>query len=276
MKIFKKVAIIGTGLIGGSLAMAINKGRLAGEVVGVSRHKKNLRIAERRGAIDRGSQSLEIIKGADLVILATPVGVILRLAPKISKIVSDNCIVTDVGSTKKEIVASLEKTFKRFIGTHPLAGSEKRSVSNASAALFKDTLCILTPTAKTNKTAFNKVNLLWKKAGAKTTVLRPDVHDRILGFVSHLPHIAAFSLMESVPKNYLEFAAAGLKDTTRIAASDSELWAEIFLSNRSNLLKGIKTLQKNISCIGKAIKNRNKKRLSDILNRAKAKREILS
>jgi len=276
MRIFKKVAIVGTGLIGGSLALAIKKGGLANEVVGVSRHKKNLLLAKKRGAIDRGSQSLEIIKGADLVILATPVDVILNVAAKISKITGKGCIVTDVGSTKEKIVVSLQKTFPVFVGTHPLAGSEKRSIANANPSLFRNTLCILTPTAKTNKKALSKVNLLWKEVGAKTVVLRPDVHDRILGFVSHLPHIVAFSLMESVPKNCLKFGAAGLKDTTRIAASDSELWAEIFLSNRKNVLKGINTLQKNITSIKKAIKNRDKQKLSVILNRAKTKREILA
>ena len=272
MKLFNKVAIVGTGLIGGSLALAIKKSGLAGEIVGVSRHKKSLVLAKRRGAINRGSQSLEIIKGADLVVLATPVDTILAFAPKISKFIKKDAIVTDVGSTKERIVKSLEKRFPNFVGSHPLAGSEKRSIANAHPDLFKNSLCLLTPTKKTNKRAMNKINILWKKVGAKTIFIDPERHDKILAFVSHLPHIVAFSLIEAVPRNFLRFGSTGLKDTTRIAASDSELWAEIFLSNQKNILKTISLFKRNISSIESAIKRKNRKSLGEILERAKNKR----
>ena len=276
MKPFKKAAIIGTGLIGGSLALAIKKRRLAKEVVGVSRHARNIALAKRRGVIDKGSVSLEVIRDADLVIFAAPVDVIKKLAPKAAKFLNKNCIVTDVGSTKQEIVSCLEKIFPLFVGSHPLAGSEKRSVANAQMDLFRNSLCILTPTRKTNRKALRALNIFWKKVGANTEFLSPDAHDTVLGFVSHLPHIAAFSLIEAVPKNYLRFAASGLKDTTRIAASDSELWAQIFLSNRRNLSAAIAILEKNITKIKKALRRNNIKQLSRILKEAKAKREILA
>lgn len=276
MELFNKVAIIGTGLIGGSLALAIKKNRLAGKIVGVSRHKKSLLLAERRGAIDSGSQALEIIKDADLVIFATPVNVILSLAPKVAKFIKKDCLVTDVGSTKEKIVSSLEKRFPNFVGSHPLAGSEKRSIANAHPGLFKNSLCLLTPTKKTNKRAMEKINLLWKRIGAKTNSLSPEAHDKILAFVSHLPHIVAFSLIESVPGNFLKFGSTGLKDTTRIASSDSELWAEIFLSNQKNILQAVTKLEKNISRIKSVVKTKNKKQLSAILKKAKEKREVLA
>ena len=275
MKLFKKVAIIGTGLIGGSLAQAIKKNRLADEIVGVSRHKRSLALAKQHKAIDRGSQSLEIIKGADLVVFATPVDVILKVAPKARQFIDDKAIVSDVGSTKELIVKNLEKIFPRFVGSHPLAGSEKRSIANANPSLFKDSLCILTPTRNTDTRALKRIALLWKQVGAKTSIIDPAVHDTILAFVSHLPHVAAFSLIDAVPSQYLQFSATGLKDTTRIAASDSEIWTEIFLSNRQNILKAIFLWQKEISQIQIAIKKKDSRQLSLLLQKAKVKRERL-
>lgn len=272
---FKKVAIVGTGLIGGSLALGIKKKRIASEVVGVSRHKKSLAAAKRMGAIDKGSLNLRIIKDADLIILATPVNVILNLAAKISKIAGTDAIITDVGSTKQEIVAKLERIFPNFVGSHPLAGSEKRSISNADPEMFIGSVCILTPTRKTKGLVLKRIKGFWNRLGASTIDLSPENHDKILSFTSHLPHIAAFSLIESVPHSYLEFASGGLKDTTRIAASDRELWADIFLSNRKNILKGIVVLEKNLANIKSALNNKDRKSLIKILKRAKKKREKL-
>ena len=272
MEPFKKAAIIGTGLIGGSLALEIRKFGLAKKIVGVSRHAKSLAWAKRIQAIDRGSLDLNVAKDADLLIFATPVNAIVDLAPKLVKIVNKECIVTDVGSTKELVVKSLERLFPKYIGSHPLAGSEKRGVRYAHKDLFKNSLCILTPTRKSDRRALKLVNEIWKKAGAKTVFLTPQLHDKILAAVSHLPHIAAFSLIASVPDSFLKFASGGLKDTTRIAGSDSELWAQIFLSNRKSLLKNIAELQKNISVIKSAIKNNDKQKLSQILENAKNKR----
>ena len=275
MKLFERIAIVGTGLIGGSLALAIKKHHLAEEVIGVSRHMKSLKLAKKKGAIDRASQSLEIIKDADFVILATPVDVILEQASRIAKIIKKDCLVTDVGSTKEKIVAKLEKTFANYIGSHPLAGSEKRGISSAKADLFKHSLCILTPTALTDKKSLRLLSKFWNKVGARVETLDPKRHDKILSFVSHMPHIAAFSLIGAVPKQFLKFASGGLKDTTRIAASDSELWAEIFLSNSKNVLQAIKALKGNILEIEKEIKNRDKKKLSINIEKARLKRETL-
>ena len=274
-KLFDKVAIVGTGLIGGSMALAIKKKRLANEVIGVSRHRKTLLIAKRNGIIDRGSQDFSIIKDADLVVLAAPVNTILNSAEPISKIIRPDCIVTDVGSTKREIVSKLGMIFPGYVGSHPLAGSEKRGVLNADAGIFCGTLCILTPTRKTDKQALGKIKKLWNALGARVLLLPADSHDKILSFVSHLPHVAAFSLISIVPGKYLKFAASGLKDTTRIASSDSQLWSDIFLSNPKNISKAISLLQDVLSRIKSAIDKKDRKLLSSILKEAKKKRESL-
>jgi prephenate dehydrogenase len=275
MRLFKKVAVVGVGLIGGSIAKAIKKQKLADEIVGVSRHKKTILLAKKMGAIDKGSQDLNIIKDADLVILATPVIAVINLAPKISQLIKPNCIVTDVGSTKEKIVARLEKVFTHYVGSHPLAGSEKRGIMHACAQIFKDSLCILTPTKNTDAQALAKIKKLWIKLGAKVVFLSASEHDKILAFVSHLPHVSSFSLMNSIPKHYLKFASGGLKDTTRIASSESELWLDILLSNPKNILKTIKILQKNLNRIKSAIQKKDKILLAQILKEAKAKRYIL-
>jgi len=275
MRPFTKVAIVGVGLIGGSIALAIKKKKLAHEVIGVSRHRKSLLLARKRGAIDRGAQQIDIIEDADLVILATPVSVILNLAPQISKIIRPDCIVTDVGSTKAEIVAKLEKIFPYFVGSHPLAGSERRGVLNACPELFKDSLCILTPTKKTAAKAKDMVSKFWNELGARVIFLSPSNHDKALSFISHLPHVAAFSLMRSVPNQYLKFAAHSLKETTRIASSDIRLWADIFLSNRKNLAGSVESLERNLKQIKSAIATNNRRLLLKVLKGANLKRELL-
>ncbi|MDO8662571.1 MAG: prephenate dehydrogenase/arogenate dehydrogenase family protein [Candidatus Omnitrophota bacterium] len=276
MRLFNKVAIIGTGLIGGSLGLFIKKHRLAQEVVGVSRHKKSLGLALKMKAIDRGSLSLDIIRGADLLILATPVETIVNLRKQILKIAGKGCLVTDTGSTKVNIVSFLEKTFPNYIGAHPLAGSEKCGIANASIGLFKNSLCILTPTKKTQKKALDKIKALWVKAGARVVLLSPKEHDRILSFTSHLPHSVAFSLIDSIPDKFLKFASGGLKDTTRIAASSPELWQGIFLTNKINLLESISLFEEGLNKLKFAIKNNDKKLLTHILTRAQKKRIILA
>ncbi|MDD5246594.1 MAG: prephenate dehydrogenase [Candidatus Omnitrophica bacterium] len=274
MKSFKKVVIIGVGLIGGSLALAIKKKKIAYKIVGVSRHKSTLLLAKKRGVIDEGSQDIRIADGADLVILATPIETMLKLAVPLSKIIDKDCLVADVGSTKEEVVKKMEKVFANFIGTHPLAGSEKRGVANARADIFSGSLCVLTPTARTCPQAKKRIKALWQLLGARVTSLSPRAHDKIIAFVSHLPHIVSFSLIGSVPKNFLGFSASGLKDTTRIASSDSSIWTSILLSNHF-CLPAIEAFQKHLSEIKKAVKNKDKAALDHILRRAKDKRGIL-
>lgn len=273
--LFKKVAIIGVGLIGGSLALGIKKKRLALEVVGVSRRKETISLALKMKAIDKGSLSLDIVNGAELIIIATPIDTVIRLRKEIFKHANKGCIVTDVASTKETVSKSLEKTFPNYIGSHPLAGSEKRGIKNASPSMFKDSLCILTLGKKASALSFKKIKKMWTKLGARIVILDPESHDKNIGFASHLPHIVAFSLMNSVPLSALKFCAKGLKDTTRIAASDPFLWRGIFLSNRGNLLKAIDAFQENLKKIKRAIRANDAKALEKILSKSRKIRESL-
>jgi len=275
MRLFHKAAIIGTGLIGGSLALFIKKNKLAREVVGVAEHKASLALALKMKAIDRGSLSLSIIKGADLLILATPVDSIISLRKKIRKYAWPGCIITDVGSTKARIVSLLEKDFKNYVGSHPLAGSEKRGIENARPGIFNNSLCILTPTKRTSRKALARIKSLWIKAGSRVVMISPKLHDKALSFTSHLPHIAAFSLINSVPLEFLKLSSGGLKDTTRIAVSSPRLWQGIFLTNKNELLAALVHFEKNLRVIKSAIKNNDKKLLTKILRQAQKKRSSL-
>jgi len=275
MSLFNKVAIIGTGLIGGSLGLFIKKNKLAGEVVGVAGHKASLNLALKMKAIDRGSLSLDIIKGADFLILATPVDMVIGLRKKILKIAGKDCVITDVGSTKGKIVALLEKDFPDYVGSHPLAGSEKRGIENARPDIFKDSLCILTPTRKTSKKALAKIKALWLRTGARVTLLSPNEHDKALSFTSHLPHLVAFSLINSVPTGFLKLSSGGLKDTTRIASSSPLLWQGIFLTNKKDSLKAVALFERNLNKIKGAIRKNDKKLLTNILKQAQNKRSLI-
>ncbi|MFH0855233.1 MAG: prephenate dehydrogenase/arogenate dehydrogenase family protein [Candidatus Omnitrophota bacterium] len=275
MRLFNKVAIIGTGLIGGSLGLLIKKNKLAGQVVGVSRHKKSLDLALKMKAIDRGSVSFDIIKGSDLLILAVPVDTLISLKERIRKAAGRNCLVTDVGSTKAQIARHLSAIFPNYVGSHPLAGSEKRGILNAGPGIFKGSLCVLTPDKKTMPGALAKIKALWVKLGARVVCLSPEKHDKVLSFTSHLAHLAAFSLIKSVPLNYLKFASSGLRDTTRIAASDPGLWQGIFLTNKTELLKALRLFELNLKEIKYAIAKNDKGRLAGILKQAQEKRNIL-
>ncbi len=275
MRLFNKVAVVGTGLIGGSLALFIKKNKLAREVVGVAEHKASLALAIKMKAIDKGSLTLDIIKGADLLILATPVDTIIALKSEIHKNLGNDCVVTDVASTKEKIASLLEKDFRNYVGSHPLAGSEKRGIENARPDIFKGSLCILTPTKKTRKIALAKIKALWLKAGARIVMLAPKAHDKALSFTSHLPHIAAFSLINSVPLNFLKLSSGGLKDTTRVALSSPALWQGIFLTNKNELLMALTHFEKNLRVIKKAIRSNDKLLLTKILSQAQKKRSIL-
>ncbi|MCG8429974.1 MAG: prephenate dehydrogenase/arogenate dehydrogenase family protein [Candidatus Omnitrophica bacterium] len=275
MRMFGKVALVGVGLIGGSLGMAVKKHRLAREVVGVSRRAASIEKARKRKAIDRGSRELDIIRGADLVVFAAPVSVILRRAPEVARYLDERCIVTDVGSTKTEVAAGLRKIFPRYVGSHPMAGSEKRGVANASADLFRGALCLLTPTRSTEAAAARKVELLWRKVGASTARLTPARHDAIVARVSHLPHAAAFALVNAVPERCAKFGAGGLKDTTRIAASDEDIWTDVFLTNKPALLEALAAFERSLLGITRALRKDDRRALRAVLRRAKLRRQRL-
>lgn len=275
MKIFKKVVIIGTGLIGGSLGLALKKQGLAGQVIGLSRHLKNARLAKEIGAIDDIGSSLKVVADADLVILATPVDTIINFALRIERKIKKDCIVIDVGSTKESIVSKVNTLIPNFLGCHPLAGSEKKGIVNLQDNIFKGSICIITPTIRTSQHTLNKVKLFWEKLGANVVILSAKKHDQVVALTSHLPHLIAFSLINSIPAKFLGLSSSGLRDTTRISSSDPNLWSEIFLSNRLNLLTALSIFQSKLTAFQLALKSKNKKRLSRILRQGQKKREKL-
>jgi prephenate dehydrogenase len=257
---FKKITIIGVGLIGGSFGLALKKKKPSFKIVGVDKQKV-IEKAITREAIDEGTVNLEEgIKEADVVILATPVKTILDLLPQINPFLKKECLVTDTGSTKKQIVKRANKVlFKdiHFIGGHPMAGSEKYGIDSADPHLFQDKTYILTPTNKSNLMAMEKIFSLIKMIDANMLILDPLDHDRIVGAVSHLPQIMAISLTNMIGElaqrennnNYFKAVGEGFKDMTRIALSPRKIWEDICDTNKGTILEMIQKFKQYLNLI---------------------------
>ncbi|VAW12048.1 hypothetical protein MNBD_BACTEROID05-744, partial [hydrothermal vent metagenome] len=277
--LFKRVTIVGVGLMGGSVGLAIRKHRLAKEVVGLSQKQSSLVAAIKKKAIDTACSDVsKAIRNADLVILATPVDSIIKLLSTISPYLRRGCVVTDIGSSKVEIVKAAEKVLGNgvnFVGSHPLVGSEKQGVEFATAELFDHSQCIMTPIKKTNNSAREKVKKLWSRVGCEVTILSAQEHDEIMAYTSHLPHLLAFGLTEIISQEHLKFAARGLLDTTRIAGSSPQMWNDICLSNSQNVLKSLDHFVKDLSILRKAIVNKDQKTLLEYLTKAQEKRNAI-
>lgn len=286
---FKQVAIIGVGLIGGSLGMILRRKALADLVVGVGRRIENLKTAVALGAIDRYvADPQEGVRGADLVILATPVDTYERHLHEWAHCLTPGAIVSDVGSVKGTLVERSESalpTSVHFVGAHPIAGKEKTGVAAGSDQLFKGARCILTPTNRTGPTALERVRQLWEEAGSIVLTMDPYLHDQILGAVSHLPHVVAFALMnalaelrdQQVPSlDLVGHSGGGLRDTTRIAASSPEMWRDIFLWNRDNVVSYIDRYAQALEELKQVIKSGNAAAIEKLLERAKDEREKLN
>jgi len=283
MKIdFRHIAIIGVGLIGGSFALAIKKQGYQGRITGIGRKKSNLIRAKKLGIIDAYSISCtDGIRDADLVLLAVPVGQFETIAKKIRHNIKKGAIVTDVGSVKNTVVKKLEALMPEgthFVGAHPIAGKECSGINCASAGLYQNARCIITPSPNTNKAALKKIIRLWKNVGAKTALMKPEEHDMIFGAVSHLPHVVAYALVNSivkVNKNILHNGGRGLRDMTRIALSPSELWRDICAYNKKNILKSLREFSSSISHITNLIKDSDWSGLEKEFKKAKEARRLL-
>ena len=277
------MTIIGVGLIGGSLGLIAKQKNLVEEVVGFGRKRGMLQKAVSLKAIDRYSLSLpKAVEGADLIVLATPMGTFEKICREILPYLQRGAVVTDVGSVKGNWVTRLESILSPqafFVGGHPIAGREKSGVEAARADLFQGSRCVLTPTSRTDPAALEKVTRLWEKAGAKVALIDPVDHDQILGAVSHLPHLAAYALMETLthPKiarnKPVQFSAGGLRDFTRIAASSPEMWRDIFLTNKEVMVEMIDLFQETIEKIKKKILDEDGEGLFEIFDRAKEIRQ---
>lgn len=278
--LFRKVAIIGVGLIGGSLGKAMKKKRLAKEIYGVSRRKEALEEAVKSASVDYGTHDIKkAVVNADLVVLAAPVNTVSAMFELIAPHLRRGCIVTDVGSVKMSIVAAAQAALPNpmfFVGSHPIAGSEKKGVEHASAELFEGSTCIMTPVDETHRAAVDRVRKLWLAVGADVKLMSPSDHDKALAYVSHLPHMLAYTLMSSIPENYLMFGAQGLKDMTRIASSSPEMWNDICLANSKNIVKVIDEFTANLSVLRRAVMECDEKVLVSEFKKANMKRGKLS
>lgn len=274
MKLFNKITIVGVGLLGASIGMAVKKKHIASKVTGYFRDKRKIADAKKMGAIDEGTDDfIQAIKGSDFIILCSPVGDIIRKLQALKQLGELDVLITDIGSTKTEIAKAGRGL--NFIGSHPLAGSEKSGAPYAHADLLKNSICIVSLEEKQSRRGAARIKQFWKSLGAHVVALKPQTHDRILGFVSHLPHAVAFSLMDAVPKENLRFSAGGLKDTTRIALSNPDLWIDIFSSNKNELLKSIDAFEKSIRHFKKALSGNDQTALYSLLARARKKRKSI-
>ncbi|MXW43158.1 MAG: prephenate dehydrogenase/arogenate dehydrogenase family protein [Candidatus Dadabacteria bacterium] len=273
---FKKIAVVGLGLIGGSLAAALRESGEVGEVFGVERDAESLRFALENGITDSGASEIGPgMSGSEIVVVATYVDVIAQVAREVSGFVSPGTVVCDVGSVKASLVREMEKGPQniRFVGAHPIAGRETSGVMESDSGLFSGKRCVVTPTESTNPEALSMVKTLFSLVGSEVVEMNPESHDEIFSLVSHLPHVVAYSLVSAVAsgggdRNLFDFSGGGLADFTRIAGSSPEMWAGIFIENREALLGAIRGFAGKLGEIEKAIASGNVEDLTVLLREA--------
>jgi prephenate dehydrogenase len=275
----KQITVIGLGLLGGSITLAVLRTFAGVKTVGYS-HRSTTRRKARQLAVatEIVDDMRRSVAGADLVILATPICTFEEIFGEISDALPSGCIVTDVGSTKvlphRWATKKLPETI-HYVGSHPIAGSEQRGIEFARDDLFEGAVCILTTTKKTNRQAVQALKRFWSRLGCCVKLMRPAEHDRILANVSHLPHIAATALINANSIKELTFAGKGFMDTSRIASGPANIWADVFATNADNTAKSIDKIIAELGKLKKAIKSGNKKQIENLLKAARNKRSTL-
>jgi prephenate dehydrogenase len=280
---WNKITLVGVGLLGGSLGMAIKRRRLARRVEGYVRRAARVGECKKFRAVDRATLDLHsAVADADLVVLCTPLAQMKPLVKQMLPALKRDAIVTDVGSVKASVVKELEplaaKAGAHFIGSHPMAGGEKTGVSAARADLFENAVCVVTPTKRSNKAALRKVEQFWKSVGSRLLVLAPESHDQLVSRSSHLTHLIATTLANYVlnpalPKHQATLCANGFRDTTRIASGSPEMWRDIALANRHNLSRALEGLVADVEKIQRALKICDAKAVSRFFETAKQRRD---
>jgi len=278
-----RLSIIGVGLIGGSLARALRRAGAVGHITGIGRSRENLERAQQLGVVDAWTQDIAAgVKDADMVVIAVPLGMYDQVFKAMANTLGENTIVTDAGSTKRHAIDIAYKylnTPENFVPAHPIAGTEKSGVEASFAELFDRHVCLLTPLPSTRASALDAVSKMWQQAGSSVIEMGPDIHDKLLASVSHLPHIAAFALVNSVRKqrdgeyNPFDFAAGGFRDFTRIASSSPQMWRDIALCNHEPLLKQIAALQEELNLLKTALENQDGETLLEAFSAAKEARD---
>lgn len=279
----ERLAIIGTGLIGGSLARALREADAVDEVVGYSRHPGNIQKAVDLGVIDRGCVSIaEAAEDADVVVVATPVGVIEQVFAELLPVIHEDMVITDVGSVKQDIIQSararLGDAFSCFVPGHPIAGTENSGVEASFAELFESHNVILTPVEETDPVAVARIETMWEVTGARVETMDAADHDEVMAACSHAPHVLAYALVDLLVRqdNHREifrFAAGGFRDFTRIASSSPDMWRDISLHNRHALTRVLTDYRDNLDDIIQMIQSRDGDALRDTFHRAKHARD---
>ncbi len=268
---YNRVGLIGVGLIGASFALAFRERKLCKEIWGYSLSGRSALKALELGIIDKKSDSIKDMGlNCDLIMISTPVLTIPEIIEELAQFVNEDTLITDGGSVKG-FVQKAESLFKykNYVGSHPVAGTEKSGPEAGFSSLFDGSLCIVTKTDQTSSKRMNEVVNIWKALGMQVDITTPEEHDEIMAYVSHMPHMIAFSLVDAVRdksyygKEVIKYAGGGFRDFTRIAKSDARMWTDIFISNKNNILKAIGDFEVSLSKLKKIVENCNE---SDILN----------
>ena len=279
----EKLAIVGVGLIGGSLALALKEAGAVGQVVGIGRGRQNLETALRLGIVDSYTQDLAAgVVGADVVFLATPVQALGAVAKQAMPHLKSGAIVTDGGSVKQAVIDAIEPHLRNdvhFVPGHPIAGTENSGAEAAFATLYCDRRCILTPTAKTDTAALERIRSMWQLVGSQVVIMDVEKHDRVLAAISHLPHMVAYALVNAVGsydrynENILEYSAGGFRDFTRIASSDPTMWRDIALTNREALVEMMEQFEVFFAELKEDVALGSAERLFEFFRRSKKSRD---
>ncbi len=279
----RRLAIIGVGLIGGSLARALRKAGYCGEIVGSGRRPEHLQEAVDLGVIDRfDTDAAKAVAGADMVVVCVPLGAMEAVFHRIAPALAPDAVVTDAGSAKASVVAAVQAALGRlpawFVPGHPIAGTEKSGVSASFAELYQGRRVILTPLAETDPAATAKVESMWRAAGALVQCMGVEHHDEVLAATSHLPHVLAFQMVDTLARmsdedEIFRYAAGGFRDFTRIASSDPVMWRDICLANDRALLKILERYQQDLTELAGAIKAGDGDRIEAVFRHAKAARD---
>jgi prephenate dehydrogenase len=280
-----RLAIIGVGLIGSSLALGLKQAKAVGHVVGCGRNQTNLQKGIELGVIDSYCDSVaEAVKGADVVVVAVPLGTMQNIFEQMSNVISSTTIVTDVGSTKGSVIeaakAGLGRCLPQFVPGHPIAGSEKNGVEAGFAELYQNKKVILTPLPENSQSSIDQISGMWQQCGAHIEYLSVIQHDKILAATSHLPHLLAFSMVTYLSglndhDEIFKYAAGGFRDFTRIASSDSVMWRDVCLANGDALIELIDGYKKELDEVAVAIKQKDADKLLQLFGKAKLERDIL-
>lgn len=280
---FQKITLIGVGLLGGSLGLAIKKRRLAGSVWGYVRRESSIAECQRHGVVDQATRDLaSAVDGADLVIMCTPLAQMRDLTERLLPHLKRGSMVTDVGSVKGGPVQELEPMINaaggHFIGSHPMAGGEKNGVEAARAELFENAVCALTPTAASHGPTVEAIDEFWRALGCRTLRLTPEMHDDFVSRSSHLPHIVAAEMANYVlspvhPKEQALLCASGFRDSTRIASGSPEMWRDIALANRKNLGRVLGVFIEDLQEFSLALETGDIRAIEEFFEQAKHRRD---